>query len=219
MGRAGAVRWSLVAVMAAMGALGAARLVCVRGADRYLDVAEVLMGVGAAVMLTAPPDPVPRSWWATAFGLDAAWLVAACVRHRSHLRRRAHVRSRRRSWQHYVYQVAANLTMVPMLLTPSPTAHWRHRGAGGSMAGMAMPQGQVGVASGGRMWAALVGVLVLYFLADASLIMVRLHRREEACSLVPQRGRLAAVLMAPALTVGRHAAMAVGMAVMLLPIL
>lgn len=219
MGMPDVMRWPLGAVMGAMGVFGLARLVWVRRADRHLDVAEVLMGAGGLGILAVLPTWAMRPWWAAAFGLDAAWLVAVRALHGAHLRRRAPVRSRRRSWRHYTHQVAANLVMLYMSSAPSATPDASGDGAGGVMAGTAIPHDAIAASAGWSGRSMLTGALVLYFLADACWTVLRLGDRRRSCESAAQRGPLAAALTAPALTVGRHAVMAVGMAVMLLPIL
>jgi hypothetical protein len=210
-------RWVLVAVMGVMLVLGSARLAWVRRADRHLDVAEVLMGAGGLGMLVPGLSPASTGWWEALFAADAAWLLAARIQHSVHLRRRAHVISRRRSWEHYAHQVAANLAMLFMLTGPVRS------GMGmppGSMAAMAAGPGAgaMSAVGGGPPVLSVPGVLAVYFVVDAGRSTARMFADRGGCGVAAQRHCLGTVLAAPVLTVGRHVAMALGMAAMLLPI-
>jgi hypothetical protein len=214
----GAARWVLVAVMGVMLVLGSARLVWVRRADRHLDVAEVLMGAGGLGMLVPGLSPASTGCWEGLFAADAAWLLAARIQHTVHLRRRAHVVSRRRAWEHYAHQVAANLAMLVMLTGSVPSGMGM---PAVSMAAMAAAPGAgaMSAADGGAPVLSIPGALAVYFIADAARSAARLFAGRGGCSdPAPQRHRVGTVLAAPVLTVGRHVAMALGMAAMLLPI-
>jgi hypothetical protein len=66
------------------------------------------------------------------------------------------------------------------------------------------------------------GALAAYFVVDAGRSAARMFAGRGGCGgcgdPASQRHRLGTVLAAPVLTVGRHVAMALGMAAMLLPI-
>jgi hypothetical protein len=220
MAGSGAARWVLVAVAGAMLVFGSARLVWVRRADRHLDVAEVLMGTGALGMLAPHVALLPERWWAALFAADAGWLLAVRARHGAHLRRRSDVRSRYRSWEHYAHQVAANLAMLYMLLGSPPPGSGGAGDPMGAMVAASGPGAMPGASGGaGALWAKVPVVLAFYFLLDAGWAAARLLARRAGCyTPAAQRSRLGALLMTPALTVGRQVAMAVGMAAMLSPI-
>lgn len=234
------VRWSLTAAMTvamtAVAMTGLVRLFWIRRTDRRLDAAEIIMSLGVLAMLVPAVNLVPATWWMWTFAAMLVWLLAARTMDAIHVRRHPHVLPRCRGWTHYVHHVMASLAMLYMLVGPVLSDSGAGRANAEIAAGSAGMPGMAAASSAAanqppvaasiadaanslaldRWLGLLPGALVAYFLADAVLATIRSNQHGRSVH-AQESGRLARLLTCRPLAAGRHVAMALAMAVMLLP--
>ncbi|WP_217179343.1 DUF5134 domain-containing protein [Streptomyces sp. AC495_CC817] len=228
--------WTLVALGAGAVVGNLVRLALVRGWVRYEAGAEVVMGVGMAVMAAPPTASLYGTygvWWAALFGLLCLGGVALSVRHA--------VRGGVRQLRHGAHLVIGSAAMVVMTLAmpgaaSGPTlalagsSGHGHGGAAGTegMSGMegmgAHGVTEAAAASGSAMvWRVAFWVLAAYFLVSVALA-VRARLREpggsSAGSAARARHRRASrtpdMLSVPNARLAGHIGMGGSMATMLL---
>jgi len=205
------LRWASTAAFLAVAGYCVARLVAAarvpaeyRGHHRAVDVAHVLMGVGMAAMASPVGGPLPVAAWQTVFLLMTAWFVGSWVWER---------RGRRADsvgWHGGgLHHAVAAVAMVYMLTAMPHGGGGHHRSApwldGWTGGGMALPV--VG-------WA-----LAAYFLATATLFVVRTNWRTQVLAGPARPAGLPALLTAPRVTATCQAAMALGNGYLLLAML
>ncbi|MEW2400446.1 DUF5134 domain-containing protein [Streptomyces sp. NPDC046862] len=238
--------WTLVLLGAGVAVGNLVRMTLVSGWARYEAGAEVVMGVGMAVMAAPPTAALYGTygmWWAAVFGLLCLGGVALAVRQVALLRGVRHL-------SHRVHLVVGSAAMVLMTLAmPGSTSgpvlalagsSGHGHGAMPGMQGMAGMEGMEGMAGMGAhgmteaaassgssvAWRAIFWVLAAYFLVFMALA-VRTRMRGAAGAeraepaLVPRArhrraARAPAMLSVPNARLAGHIGMGGSMATMLL---
>ncbi|MCW2720395.1 DUF5134 domain-containing protein [Pseudonocardia sp.] len=203
-------RWLFAALFAVLGVCCAVRLALVVRRQRHgagtpdTETAHILMAAGMTAMFLPVATPVPPSWWASAFAVDAAWLGLRLARPRRDLRAPSAA---------LLEHVVAAAVMAGMFAAMPSDA----------LSGSGLDH--AGHLSSTHEWFAVLGWLaVVYFLARTAWAAVQgflPHRIEDAPDVVAGMTGSGAVVTraAAALTRPLRLIMGVGMAYMLLTML